>query len=334
MVTAGSDYAILEATSHGLYQHRVTACEFDMAVLTNITHEHLDYHRTYQEYREAKARLFRSLAISYRKPATPKVAILNADDPSFAYLRKIPVDSQVTYGLEGAAQVSAERIEASLKELRFCAKTPLGDFEVKSPLFGRFHTYNILAAIAVGLSQGISIEAMQRGVKAVEGVTGRMERIEMAQEFTVLIDFAHTPNALEKALQSARQLSQGRVIVAFGCPGLRDRAKRPMMGEIAGRLADRVVITADDPRTEDLNQIMAQIALGCEKVGCREGKNFWRIGDRGEAIEFAVELAEPGDLVLLAGKGHERSMALGQRECPWSDHEAAQEAIAHRQGRP
>jgi len=344
MVAAGTEYAILESTSHGLAQHRVTACEYDVAVVTNITHEHLDYHGTYEEYRAAKARLFRDLSTSFRKPDTPKVSILNADDSSFDYLRAIPADRYLTYGLLSPADVTARDIVSSPEATHFTTRTPVGqvgnlsliaqtprgDFEVHSALVGPFNVDNILAAIAVGISQDMPLEAMQEGIASVTGVVGRMERIDLGQDFTVIVDFAHTPNSLKRALETARGLTQGEVIVVFGCAGLRDAAKRPMMGEIAGRLADRVVITAEDPRTESLDDIMACIALGCEKAGGREGEHYWRIGDRGEAIEFAIQMAQTGDLVIVTGKGHERSMCFGTTEYPWSDHEVVRSALERR----
>lgn len=331
MVAAGTEYAVLESTSHGLAQHRVTACEYDVAVVTNITHEHLDYHGTYEEYRAAKARLFRDLSISFHKPNTPKVSVLNADDSSFDYLRVIPADRHLTYGLTNPADVTARDIVPSSEATRFTAYTPKGGFEVHSSLVGPFNVYNILAAVAVGISQEIPFEAIQEGIASVTGVVGRMERMDLGQDFTAIVDFAHTPNSLERALETARGLTQGEVIVVFGCAGLRDAAKRPMMGEIAGRLADRVVITAEDPRTESLDDIMAQIALGCEKAGGREGQHYWRIGDRAEAIDFAIQMAQPGDLVIVTGKGHERSMCFGTTEYPWSDHEAVRAALERRQ---
>jgi UDP-N-acetylmuramoyl-L-alanyl-D-glutamate--2,6-diaminopimelate ligase len=327
MVEAGMEYAVLEATSHGLAQHRVTACDFDVAVVTNITHEHLDYHKTYEGYREAKARLFRDLVSSFRKPDMPKTSVLNADDFSFEYLRKIPADRHLTYGLEQPADVTARDIVPTPTVTTFTALTPDGEFPVRTELPGPFNVYNILAAIAVGVSQAVPFEAMQEGIKAMRGVPGRMERIDSGQDFTAIVDFAHTPNALERALETAHGLTKGRVIVVFGCAGLRDVAKRPMMGEIAGKLADRVVITAEDPRTEDLEAIMAQIAAGCERAGRREGEDYWRIGDRGEAIEFAVKMARTRDLVMVTGKGHEQSMCFGTTEYPWDDREAVREAI-------
>ncbi len=330
MVEAGMEYAVLEVTSHGLAQHRVTACDFDVAVVTNITHEHLDYHKTFQDYREAKARLFRDLASSFRKPDTPKISILNADDSSFEYLHKIPADRHLTYGLERPADVTAQDIVPTPTATAFTAGTPQGEFAVRTVLPGPFNVYNILAAIAVGISQEVPFEVMQAGIQAVRGVPGRMERIVLGQDFTTIVDFAHTPNALERALETARGLTEGRVIVVFGCAGLRDMAKRPMMGEIAGKLADRVVITAEDPRTEDLDAIMAQIAAGCERAGRREGEDYWRIADRGEAIEFAVKMAQAGDLVIVTGKGHEQSMCFGTTEYPWDDREAVRRALETR----
>jgi len=331
MVAVGAEYAILESTSHGLAQHRVTACEYDVAVVTNITHEHLDYHGTFEAYREAKARLFRSLATAYRKPGNvSKVSVLNADDPSFAYLRQIPADVHLAYGLESGAQVTASKLSLTPGGLHFMAHTPAGDFPVDSPLIGRFNVYNILAAVAVGVSQGVPVAAMQQGIRAVRGVLGRMDAIDMGQDFTVLIDFAHTPNALERALETVRGLTSKRVIVVFGCAGLRDRSKRPLMGEVAGRLADLTVITAEDPRTERVEDIMAEIAAGCQRAGREEGKDYFCIADRQEAINAAVAMAEPGDLVVITGKGHERSMCYGTTEYPWSDHEAARKALQER----
>ncbi|MFQ5813362.1 MAG: UDP-N-acetylmuramoyl-L-alanyl-D-glutamate--2,6-diaminopimelate ligase [Anaerolineae bacterium] len=327
MVEAGTEYAVLEATSHGLAQHRVTACDFDVAVVTNITHEHLDYHKTFEGYREAKARLFRSLASSFRKPDTPKTSILNADDSSFEYLRPIPADHYLTYGLEQPADVTARDVVCTPAATTFTAVTPQGEFAVQTVLPGLFNVYNVLAAIAVGVSQALPSEAVQGGIRAVRGVPGRMERIVLGQDFTAIVDFAHTPNALQRALETVRGMTAGRVIVVFGCAGLRDVAKRPMMGEIAGKLADRVVITAEDPRTEDLDTIMAQIATGCERAGRREGEDYWRVGDRGEAIEFAVKMARAGDLVIVTGKGHERTMCFGTTEVPWDDREVVREAI-------
>ncbi len=333
MVEANLEYAVLEATSHGLAQHRVTGCEQDVAVVTNITHEHLDYHGDYAGYREAKAKLFRGLASAYRKPGTPKVSVLNRDDASFELLQPIPADVKLIYGLSAGVDVRAEDVECGTEHSAFRVVTPKGAFAVRTSLVGQFNVYNILAAAVVGLSQQIPLEQIREGIEAMHGVIGRMERIDLGQDFTVLIDFAHTPNSLERALQAARQMTEGEIIVVFGCAGLRDVYKREMMGRHAGRLADRVVITAEDPRTESLDDIMAAIARGCEAEGKKEGESYWRIGDRAEAIQFAIDLARPGDLVITAGKAHEQSMCYGTVEYPWSEHEAVRRALTARLSR-
>jgi UDP-N-acetylmuramoyl-L-alanyl-D-glutamate--2,6-diaminopimelate ligase len=331
MVQAGAEYAVLETTSHGLAQHRVTACEYDVAAVTNITHEHLDFHGSFEEYRQAKARLFRGLATSFRKPGVPKVAVLNADDPaSFPFLRDIPSDVQLTYGVDSAADVRAVDVEPCGTGTKFTAATPQGEFLLQTRLPGPFNVYNALAAMTVALSQGIAIRDIQAGIEAVQRVTGRMEPVDLGQPFQAVIDFAHTPNSLRNALQAARGMARGKIIVVFGSAGLRDRAKRPSMGKVAAELADRVVITAEDPRTEDLEQIMEQIAAGCERAGGQEGVDYWRIGDRGEAIQFAVDMAGDGDLVVVTGKGHEKSMCFGTTEYPWSDHDAVRKALRQR----
>jgi UDP-N-acetylmuramoyl-L-alanyl-D-glutamate--2,6-diaminopimelate ligase len=290
----------------------------------------LDYHGTYEAYRDAKAKLFRALATTYRKPGMAKVAILNVDDASYEYLRQFPGEVNLTYGVEGRADVRPLDLRVSAAGVSMRIASPAGELAVHSPLPGRFNAYNVLAAVAVAVSQGIPAEAIGRGVAAVGGIVGRMERIDEGQNFIAVVDFAHTPNALQRMLELAREATRGRVIVTFGCAGLRDREKRPVMGEIASRLADLVVITSEDPRTEDQQAIMAAVAAGSEKAGGREGETYWRLADRAEAIRFAVKLARPGDLVVAAGKGHEKSLCIGTVEYPWSDHEAMRQAIRER----
>jgi UDP-N-acetylmuramoyl-L-alanyl-D-glutamate--2,6-diaminopimelate ligase len=333
MVETGTECVVLEATSHGLAHHRVAGCDFDVAVVTNVTHEHLDFHGTFEEYREAKASLFRSLSNSFRKPGVPKVSVLNADDPSFSLLREIPADEQLTYAVDSEADIKADRIRSGAGAVSFTALTPQGELPVEVRLPGLFNVYNALAAIAVSLSQGIAPEDIRDGIGLVEHLIGRMEQVETGQPFRVVIDFAHTPNSLRSALEAAKEMAERHVTVVFGSAGLRDEKKRPLMGEISGQLADRIVITAEDPRTEDVAQIMRQIAAGAEKMGRRDGIDYWCIGDRGEAIQFAVDMAEEGDLVLVTGKGHERSMCFGTTEYPWSDHEAVRKALHSRRVR-
>ncbi|MCE5259413.1 MAG: UDP-N-acetylmuramoyl-L-alanyl-D-glutamate--2,6-diaminopimelate ligase [Chloroflexi bacterium] len=324
---AGADYVVLETTSHGLAQYRVAGCDYDVAVVTNITHEHLDFHGSFEAYRDAKAMLFHALKRSVRKPGVPKIAVLNADDASYAYLAAIPADSQVVYGVKEPATVTARDIIVSVQGLQFMLVWPGGEQMVRSPLLGRYNIHNLLAAAAAALALGVSGEAIARGIASVCGVVGRMERIDQGQPFTAIIDFAHTPNALEHALRTVREFSSGQVIVVFGCAGLRDRAKRAWMGEIAGRLADKVVITAEDPRTEALDDIIAEIAAGCAKVGRVEDRDYFRVPDRTQAIARALEIARPGDLVISTGKGHERSMCFGVTEYPWSEHDAVRAGL-------
>jgi UDP-N-acetylmuramoyl-L-alanyl-D-glutamate--2,6-diaminopimelate ligase len=335
MVDGGAEYAVIEATSHGLDQRRLDAVAIDVAVLTNVTHESLEYHGTFEAYRSAKVRLFRMLSESPRKPGVPKTAIINADDPSCEHFAALPADRRLTYGVAAAADVTAADLQASPHGLSFTAHTPIGPIEVHSPLLGRYNVYNLLAALAVGVSQDLSVAALAEGVARVGRVRGRMDLVDEGQDFVALVDFAHTPAALESALIAARELTSGRVIVVFGAAGLRDAAKRSVMGGIAARLAEIVVITAEDPRTEDLTAIMDQIAGGVRRAGSQEivtpsadvDRGFLRIPDRGEAIRGAAEMARPGDVLVVCGKGHEASMCFGATEYPWSDHLALRMAL-------
>ena len=362
MVGMGAEYAVVEATSHGLAQHRLDAVDFDVAIITNITHEHLDFHGTWENYRDAKAMLFRALTTSRRKPRTAKVAVLNADDDVrgvFDYIRRIPADERIVYSCQWSgvrAQRSLDKsqmptvsrqpsavpehwiyaraIEHSADGLRFTVDTPFGELTITSPLIGRYNVSNILAAVGAGIARRIPLDALQQGVAMTRGIVGRMERIHPSGDrrsgppITTIVDFAHTPNALERALETVRELTSGRVIVVFGCAGLRDVQKRAWMGEIAGRLADVTVVTAEDPRTESLDAINAEITRGLEEAGRRREQDYFVVNDRGEAIAFAIgEIARPGDVVIVTGKGHERSMCFGTTEHPWSDQEAVTAAL-------
>jgi UDP-N-acetylmuramoyl-L-alanyl-D-glutamate--2,6-diaminopimelate ligase len=351
MVEMGTEYAVVEATSHGLAQRRLDAIDFDIAVVTNITHEHLDFHETWENYRDAKAQLFHALATTRRKPRTAKVAVLNGDDNArgvFDYLRAIPADERIIYirkrtgEREQGSDIPEHWIWArdtlhSAEGLRFTVETQFGELAITSPLIGRYNVSNILAAIGVGIGRRIPFEAIQRGVAMTRGIVGRMERVYRPGDpkggppFTVVVDFAHTPNALERALETARELASGRVIAVFGCAGLRDVQKRAWMGRIAGRMADVTVVTAEDPRTESLEAINAEIARGLEESGRQRDKDYFVVNDRGAAIALAIRgIARPGDLVIVAGKGHERSMCYGTTELPWSDQDAVNEALDQR----
>ena len=326
MVETGQTHCVLETTSYGLAQHRVDACEFDIGVVTNITHEHLDLHGSFKAYRAAKARLFEMLATSARK-GVYKTAVLNADDPSYEFLRQIRADAELSYGMETCALVSTRDVAYKPDRTRFLAVTPAGRIRLQTPLVGKHNVLNVLAAVSVGLALKLPVEAIRRGVDATPPVPGRWERIDEGQAFMAIVDFAHTPNALDSALRAARHMTAGQVIVVFGSAGLRDVEKRGLMGRVAGRLADQVVITAEDPRTESLDGIMATIAQGVAAEGKQEGRDYWRIGDRAEAIRFAVRLARPGDVVMSCGKGHEQSMCFGTTEYPWDDRQAMREGL-------
>lgn len=339
MVQAGLTHAVLETTSHGLSQQRVAACEFDIGVVTNITHEHLDYHGSYEAYREAKSRLFTSLTETLPKPfAPPRGAVLNLDDASYSYLTSVTQAPQLTYGLHEDADVRALQVMAEPGGLHFVVEGRdlqgrAFAFPVQTTLVGLFNVSNCLAAITATVGvMGLPPQAAQQGIAALPGIPGRMERIDLGQDFTAIVDFAHTPNALQRALEAARKLTNGRVIAVFGSAGLRDRQKRRMMAEISAKLADISVLTAEDPRTESLEDILAEMATGAQSRGGVEGQTFWRVPDRGEAIRQAVRLARPGDLVMACGKGHEQSMCFGVTEYLWDDRIAMRAALAEHLG--
>ena len=335
MRLAGLTHVVLESTSHGLEQHRVTGCEFDIGVVTNITHEHLDYHHTYEAYRDAKSRLIRLIAETVEKEHSlnPRLAVLNRDDQSYEYLVSVNPVNRVSYGLSQNADVRAENIRYLPDSLRFTALGPGFRQEIESSLMGPFNVSNILAALSatvVGL--GIPAKTAAIGISALHGVPGRMERINMGQHFQSVVDFAHTPNALRQSLIAGRQMAQGRIIVVFGSAGLRDREKRHLMAEVAAELADISILTAEDPRTESLDDILLEMKSGADARGGVEGVNYFRIPDRGDAIRRAVEMAQPGDLVLACGKGHEQSMCFDETEYPWDDRTAMRAALAKLRG--
>jgi UDP-N-acetylmuramoyl-L-alanyl-D-glutamate--2,6-diaminopimelate ligase len=329
MVEGRATHAVLEVTSHGLAQHRVAGCDFDVAVVTNVTHEHLDFHGSLEAYRQAKTRLFRSLSHSFRKPGVPKVSVLNRDDDSFRYLRPLPADRHIVYAVDRDADVVARDVVLESDRTRFTLCTPAGEAPVATSLVGVYNVYNALAAAAVGVALSLSLETVARGLTSVRGVPGRMECIEEGQPFLAVVDFAHTPNALRQALSTARRMiePEGRVIVVFGSAGLRDREKRRMMGSLAGQLADVVIITAEDPRTESVEAIMVESAEAARSEGKRQDIDLFKVVDRGEAILRACQLARPGDIVIACGKGHEQSMCFGVKEYPWDDREAMRLAL-------
>jgi UDP-N-acetylmuramoyl-L-alanyl-D-glutamate--2,6-diaminopimelate ligase len=334
MVTAGLTHVVLETTSHGWAQHRVDACEFDIGVVTNITHEHLDQHGSFENYRAAKIRLFQALEKTLPKPqGNPRLSVLNRDDASYEILARIAPKAQVSYGLTTFADIRAASIKYTPQGIHFDAIGPDFRIRITSLLVGEFNVSNCLAALAAAVcGLGITPEIAASGIAALSGVPGRMERIDLGQPFSAFVDFAHTPNALRVAIETVRRMTEKQVIVIFGSAGLRDREKRRMMAEVAVKLADISILTAEDPRTESLDGILEEMAFGARLRGGKEKENFWRIPDRGEAIRFGVHMARKGDIILACGKGHEQSMCFGTTEYAWDDRFAMRSALSELMG--
>ena len=327
MVKAGITHVVLEATSHGLAQKRVEACEFDIGVVTNITHEHFDYHGDYQGYLEAKAELFRLVRNSAAKPVpVSKVAVLNADDRSYPALQDIIIQqglNEVEYGMKDGVDFQAENIQNQIDGINFDLINNDTRIPIKVALLGEYNVSNCLAAAgACSAGLGLNWESIQQGISDLAGIPGRMEKIDRGQDFLVVVDFAHTPNALKVSLSAVKELTSGRVIAVFGSAGLRDQEKRRLMAEVSAEMADLTVLTAEDPRTESLDGILTEMAQGMLDNGGVEGENFWRVPDRGGAIRFALDQAQQGDVVMVCGKGHEQSMCFGETEYPWDDRTA------------
>ncbi|MGB9668768.1 MAG: UDP-N-acetylmuramoyl-L-alanyl-D-glutamate--2,6-diaminopimelate ligase [Anaerolineales bacterium] len=333
-------HVVLETTSHGLAQKRVAACFYDVAVFTNITHEHLDFHGTYADYLAAKASLIDELEVTPKKPnGNYRTAVLNKDDNSYQMLseriKKYPRLNEISYGIDHEANVKAIEIDTQSLTPRFKISSKHGSKKITLNLMGDYHIYNALAAWTATV-EGLDIapDAAAEGLMDVRSLPGRMEKIDLGQDFIALVDFAHTPNALYHALKNARRMGKKNVIAVFGSAGLRDKEKRWKMAEISVQLADISIFTAEDPRTEDIKQILREMKLGAEKGGGQENKNYFLIPDRREAIRFAVSIAKEGDLIILCGKGHEQSMCFGTIEYPWDDRVALQSAIAEKLGIP
>ncbi len=327
MVAAGCDYAVIESTSHGLALHRLDGCEFDVAVLTNITHEHLDFHQTVEAYRRAKARLFEMLDEGADK-GIAKTAVVNLDDPHAGMFIARAPGPVITYAIhEPRAQVRASAIEATPAGLTFRVEAPGETATARLRLAGSFNVANALAALSVGLSQGVPLAVGVEALGRFRGVRGRMEPVDCGQPFTVIVDYAHTPEAFAKVMGIVRPLTRGQLIAVFGSAGERDRQKRPQQGEIAGRFCDLVILTDEDPRLEDRYAILDEIAAGVERAGKRAGRDYLKIADRAEAIATAIARARPGDTVLLLGKGHEGSILYANEKRPWDERAAAVAAL-------
>jgi len=322
---AGGTHAVLEASSHALAMDRLWGCHFAVATFTNLTRDHLDYHKTFENYFAAKQRLFEGTAGA----SAPDTAVLNADDPYAARLEGL-AGRTLTYGLKGAPDMLAKKPTMSLGGLEFTAQTPAGNIAVRSKLVGRVNVYNILAAIGAGVALGIPLGAIESGIADVGQVPGRFEKIDEGQPFLVVVDYAHTDDALRNLIGMARELSgSGRIVTLFGAGGERDRTKRPLMGEAAGALSDLVVLTSDNPRGEDPLRIINDVVVGLQKANAK-----YRIEpDREKAITIALEEAQSGDIVLLAGKGHETYQVLQDRTIEFDDREKARAILRRIVGR-
>ena len=318
---AGGKYAVLEASSHSLAMDRLWGCHFQAAVFTNLTREHMDYHKTFEDYFSAKKRLFEGTGAG-----APEVAVLNTDDEFGKRLAGL-AKKTITYGLEKDADITARKFQLTFDGLTFTAHTLNGKVHVVSPLVGKINVYNLLAAIGAGQALGLSNEAIESGIQNLESVSGRFQRIDLGQPFLVIVDYAHTDDALENLIRTARELNpKARIITLFGCGGEKDRTKRPVMGEVTGRLSDLTILSSDNPRSEDPLKIISDIIVGLQKTA---GKYLIE-PDREKAIGTAMDEARSGDIVLLAGKGHENYQILVDRTLEFDDREMARRALRER----
>ncbi|HUI10888.1 MAG TPA: UDP-N-acetylmuramoyl-L-alanyl-D-glutamate--2,6-diaminopimelate ligase [Bacteroidota bacterium] len=315
MVGAGCGAAVMEVSSHALAMHRVDGLEFRAAVFTNLTQDHLDYHRSMEEYFRAKKMLFDSLRAR-------DTAVVNADDPYGARMLEGTSGARLTYGLGPGCDVRAAHVAQGIEGTHLAAATPAGPIEFASPLTGHFNVLNMLAACGAGVALGISPETIARGISAVRAVRGRFERIASPAGWTAVVDYAHTPDALENCLRTIRELAGGRVITVFGCGGNRDRGKRPIMGRIASTMSDFTIVTSDNPRNEDPAAIIAEITAGIEGRAA-----VMTEPDRRTAIRAALGMARAGDVVLVAGKGHETYQVIGARREHFDDREEVERFI-------
>jgi UDP-N-acetylmuramoyl-L-alanyl-D-glutamate--2,6-diaminopimelate ligase len=319
---AGGTHAVLEASSHALAMDRLWGCHFAVTVFTNLTRDHLDYHKTFEDYFAAKRRLFEGTGAG-----AAEVAVINADD---AYADRLEglARRTLTYGLKSGADLVARNVALGFSGVEFTVETPAGGIDVRSRLVGRINVYNILAAMGAGIGLNIPTPKIQEGIASLNLVPGRFQRIDEGQPFLVIVDYAHTDDALRNLISTARELNtSGRIITVFGAGGERDRTKRPLMGEAAGSLSDLVVLTSDNPRGEDPLRIINDVVVGLQKVSAK----YRTEPDREQALEMAISEARPGDIVLLAGKGHETCQVLRDRTIEFDDREKAR-AILHRKG--
>ena len=327
LLVAGGTWGVIEATSHALALRKLRGCEVDIAVFTNLTPEHLDFHGTVQKYLDAKGELFAMLAISADK-GIAKTAVLNADDSHWRYLADRAEGARVmTYGIDALCDVQGAILETDASGSRVRISSSGTSVELTLPLVGRFNVQNALAAAAAGLAAGATLQQVRDALSRARAVRGRMERVECGQPFSVIVDYAHTPESLDKVLGLLRPLTKGKLIAVFGSAGERDRAKRPALAEVAAKHSDLFVITQEDPRLEDPAKILDEIEKGAIDAGKRKGTDYFVIDDRRAAVSEAIRLATTGDTVVLAGKGHEGSIIVGEEKRPYDEAAVAREAL-------
>ena len=331
MVEAGAEGVVMEVSSHALEQKRVEGCRFDVAVFTNLTRDHLDYHLTMESYQASKLRLFTELLVPDQiKPR--RRAVINCDDPAGEAFAAAACCRVIRYGCGAGAEVTAGDVSFSVEGISGLLETPVGRVQFHSPMLGRFNLYNMLAAAAAGIALDLPLEAVLQGIEGHQRVPGRLERVPNERGVALLVDYAHTGDALENVLRTLREIATGRIITLFGCGGDRDPGKRPIMGRIAAELSDIAIVTSDNPRTEDPLMILEQIREGIAPLGIREyppgdltpelnGKGFVMCENRRDAIRLAARVARPGDIVLLAGKGHEDYQIIGTTKHHFDDRE-------------
>ncbi|MBH0170681.1 UDP-N-acetylmuramoyl-L-alanyl-D-glutamate--2,6-diaminopimelate ligase [Fictibacillus sp. 18YEL24] len=312
--------AVMEVSSHALVQGRVWGCDFDIAVFTNLTQDHLDYHKNMEEYQFAKSLLFSQMGNTYNR-SDRKVAVLNNDDPASKMFERVTSAQVVSYGIDNDSDVRATDILIGSQGTTFKLQTPIGSREVTLKLIGKFSVYNVLAATTACLLSGLDLDQILASLKEVTGVSGRFEPVIAGQDFTVIVDYAHTPDSLENVLRTIKEFATGKITAIVGCGGDRDKTKRPLMAGIAANLADHAIFTSDNPRTEDPLQILKDMEEGVD-----DG-NYVTIPDRKKAIEHAVEKARANDVILIAGKGHETYQIIGKDILEFDDRIVAREAI-------
>lgn len=322
---AGVSYLVMEVSSHALELRRVAGCEYDQAIFTNITQDHLDFHETMKNYLAAKKKLFTSIDAEPRK-SRDKYSIINLDDLKGHEIASSAGGSVITYGLQKEADIHAKDIKLRPEGVSFRVITPVGAMDLELNLTGMFNVYNALAAIASGIAEGISLKTIKAALEEIQGVPGRFEKVDMGQPFSVLVDYAHTPDSLENVLKAARGFAEGRLITVFGCGGDRDRSKRPVMGEVSATLSDFSIITSDNPRGENPEAIIQDIIEGVTPVIGED--RYSVIPDRKEAIKVAINMAGAGDVVIIAGKGHETYQIVGDQVLHFDDREVAAEMLS------